>query len=76
MPQEKDKYMGIDIFIKFRCKDAYVGLDISWYGCKNLVMMNIMMIIMEIKTKIMVMKMRMMSLSLKNISYHQGMHLV
>jgi hypothetical protein len=37
-------------------------------------MMNMMM--MEMKTILMEMIKRMISISIKNISYHQGMHLV
>jgi hypothetical protein len=69
MPQEKDKYMEIHIFIRFRWKDGYVGFDLCWYGWRNWVMMNMMMTMME-------MMKRMMSLILKTLPYRQGMHLV
>jgi hypothetical protein len=76
MPQEKYKYMEIDIFIRFRCKDGYVGFDLFWHGWKNWVMINMMMMDMEMKTMMMVMMKIMMSLSIKTLPYHQGMHLV
>jgi hypothetical protein len=68
MPQEEEKYMEIGIFNRFRCKDGYVRFDICWHGWKNWVMMNMMMMMEKMK--------RMMSLSLKNLPYHQGMRLV
>ena len=76
MTHEKDKYMEIGIFIRFRCKDGYVKFDRCWYGWKNMIMMNMMIMAMEMKTMMIVMMLIMMSLSLKTLPYHQGMHLV
>ena len=76
MPQGKDKYMEIGIFIRFRCKDGYVGFDVCWHGWRNWVMMNMMMMMMEMETMMMEIMKTMMSLSLKNLPYRQGMCLV
>jgi len=35
MPQEKYKYMEIDIFIKFYCKDGYAKFNLCWHGWTN-----------------------------------------
>jgi hypothetical protein len=68
MPQEKYEYMEIGIFLRFHCKDGYVGFDICWNGWKNWFMMNMMMMMMvEIKTMMMYMMNNMMSLSLKTL---------
>lgn len=70
MPQEKEKYMELGIFITFRCKDGYVRFDLCWHVWKNWVMMNMMMmmmLMMEMNTMMMVMMMRMMFLSLKTL---------
>ena len=50
----------------------FVGMD----GQIETIMVNMTMMVMEMKTMMIAMIMRMMSLSLKTLPYHQGMHLV
>lgn len=76
MPQEKDNYIHIGMFIRFRCKHGYVRFDLCWHQWTNWVMLNMMIMMMEIKTMMMMMMSMIISLHLKSLPYHQAMCLV